>query len=236
MTVTILKPQTPYKGTAWAIPGKIEAEDYDVGSDENPSYSDLGGGSASEQTDYRTDKVDVIKSIGSGYAVGHTQTGEWMEYTVDVKTEGVYTLEINAVSGNDGSSIRLFIGDEPITENITIPNTDASYATYGVVTAKTSALSKGTHVIRLEITGNWADIDWLNFSNGTTSIENTVNYSNSGIKSYRIYNFQGAYMGTFNASDLTSLKNEIKKSNVKTGAYMIRSTDGHVNKLIQIKK
>ena len=117
-----------------------------------------------------------------------------MEYTVDVKTEGVYTLEINAVSGNDGSSIRLFIGDEPITENITIPNTDASYATYSVVKAKTSALFKGTHVIRLEITGNWADIDWLNFSNGTTSIENTVNYSNSGIKSYRIYNFQGAYI------------------------------------------
>ena len=236
MTVTILKPQMPYKGTAWAIPGKIEAEDYDVGSDENPACSDLGGGTASEQTDYRTDKVDVIKSIGNGYAVGHTQTGEWTEYTVDVKAEGVYTLEANVVSGNDGSSIRLFIGDEPITENISVPNTDANYAAYGVVTAKTSALSIGTHVIRLEITGNWVDIDWLNFSNGTISIGNTLNYSSSEVKSYRLYNFQGAYMGTFNASNLTSLKNEIQKSNVKAGAYMVRSTDGHVNKLIQIKK
>ncbi len=236
MTVTILKPQMPYKGTAWAIPGKIEVEDYDVGSDENPSYSDLGGGSASEQTDYRNDRVDVIKSIGNGYAVGHTQTGEWMEYTVDVKAEGVYTLQANVVSGNDGSSFRLFIGDEPITENITVPNTDANYATYGVVTAKTSVLSKGTHVIRLEITGNWFDIDWLNFSNGNTSIRNPIKYSNSDVKSCRLYNLQGAYMGTFNTSNLTSLKHEIQKSNVKAGAYIVRSTDGHVNKLIKIKK
>ncbi len=34
MTVTILKTANAYKGTAWAIPGKIEVEDYDVGSDE----------------------------------------------------------------------------------------------------------------------------------------------------------------------------------------------------------
>jgi poly(3-hydroxybutyrate) depolymerase len=215
LTVTVF----PYKGEVWAIPGKIEAENYD-------SFSDLGG-ATEEAAAYRADQVDVIKSITGGYAVGHTQAGEWLEYKVDVKEEGAYALEANVVSGNDGSSFRLFIDDAPITDTVKVGNTDADYKTYSVVTAKTSKLTKGSHVLRLEITGNWVDIDWLSFGmEGATAIE-TPRYPISDAMQYRVYDLQGAYKGTWKASDLTSLQ---------PGAYIVRSTDGSIHKLIGVAK
>ena len=101
---------------------------------------------------------------------------------------------------------------------------------------KTSKLTKGTHVIKLAITGSYVNIDWLEFNDGTIGIGKSLDFNTSGEKAYRIYNFKGAYVGTFKASDMTSLKNEVQKSNVKAGAYMVRSLDGHVNRLIEIKK
>jgi hypothetical protein len=229
LTVTILKPQAPYKGTAWAIPGKIEAENYDVGSDENPSYSDLGGADE-EVADYRDDQIAVIKSIEgeeAGYVVGHTRVGEWLEYTVDVKTEGAYTLTARIATSNETSSFRLFIGDEPITDTVKVKNT-GSYTTYGEVTAKTAKLSKGTHIIRLEVTGDYFDIDWLNFGmEGASAIGASPLYNVSGAMQYRVYDLKGTYMGTLSASDFASLN---------PGAYIVRSTDGRVSKLIGIKK
>ena len=43
-------------------------------------------------------------------------------------------------------------------------------------------------------------------------------------------------MGMFKASDLTSLKKQMEKSDIKAGAYMVRSLDGHTNKIIEVKR
>jgi hypothetical protein len=66
-----------------------------------------------------------------------------------------------------------------------------------VVKAQTSALTKGTHTLRLEITGNWVDIDWLQFTGangetgqgGTTPILDTP--ALAGSAPYKLYNLQG---------------------------------------------
>jgi predicted transcriptional regulator YdeE len=97
-------------------------------------------------------------------------------------------------------------------------------------------LTKGTHVIKLAITGSYVNIDWLDLSDGTNGIANSLGFNTSDVKSYRIYNFKGAYMGMFKASDLTSLKKQMEKSDIKAGAYMVRSLDGHTNKIIEVKR
>ncbi|KPV49238.1 hypothetical protein SE17_33765, partial [Kouleothrix aurantiaca] len=89
-TPTTTGGQTPYGGTARAIPGTIQAEDFDNGG-EAVAYHDLD--TANNGGQYRTTGVDVetTSDTGGGYDVGWMRTGEWIEYTVNVGTAGTYT-------------------------------------------------------------------------------------------------------------------------------------------------
>ena len=70
-----------------SIPGTIEAEDYDLGGQNNAyfdnDYENQGG-------EYREDGVDVVTN-DNGYAIGYTEVGEWLEYSVNVELK-TFTL------------------------------------------------------------------------------------------------------------------------------------------------
>lgn len=234
MSVIVTQKQGPYNGATVIIPGKIEAEAYDVCGEEC-GYHDVDTENKGDATIRSSDGVDLYEN-GTGTVVGFTQVGEWLEYTVNIESESAtYKLKASVASGSDNSSFRLFIGDQAITDTVKVAN-GGDWDTYSTVEKNVTAkLTKGTHVIKLVITGDYVDIDWLELSDGTIGIGNSLRYNASGEKAYRIYNFKGAYVGTFKASDMTSLKNEVQKSNVKTGAYMVRSVDGQVNQIIQVK-
>ena len=88
--------QGPYGEIAWPIPGTVEAENYDVGG-EGVAYHDTttgnGGGA------YRSDNVDIETCSEGGYDVNGIQAGEWLEYTVNIKTYGLYDLEVRTAVG-----------------------------------------------------------------------------------------------------------------------------------------
>lgn len=94
--------QVPYLGTPHAIPGEIEAGFYDKiedGKGQNISYVDTSVGN---NGDFRTDiNIDAISENGEGATVGWNAAGQWMEYTVDVKTAGIYDLSFRYASGNE---------------------------------------------------------------------------------------------------------------------------------------
>ena len=71
---------TPFKPLS--VPGRIEAEDYDVGG-----YSDTTAGNAGGV--YRHDDVDIETTTGESTPnVGWIRTGEWLDYTANVTTAG----------------------------------------------------------------------------------------------------------------------------------------------------
>ena len=94
---TAYNPRSPYKNVI-ELPGTLQAEDFDSGA-EGISYHDTDtkneGG-----TSYRSNGggVDIVTCSG-GYAIGYTATGEWLEYTVNVKEAGLYKSDIRALSG-----------------------------------------------------------------------------------------------------------------------------------------
>jgi hypothetical protein len=98
--------QAPYGGTAWAIPGTIQSENYDTGGN-NVSYYDiestnLGGGV------YRTSEgVDVEVNGAGNYKVGFTKANEWMEYTANVATGGSYDVVVRVSNPGAGGSFHL---------------------------------------------------------------------------------------------------------------------------------
>ncbi len=156
--ITIFEEQKPFNGTPAAIPGKIEAEEFDFGGEGN-AYHDNDEENHNGKT--RNEGVDMNST-----AVGYTQKGEWIEYTVDVQKSGTYEVEAAVASGNSGASFTLYMDNEPIIPskgNIEVPNT-GSWEDFTTVKSDLEKLTKGTHVLKVEITGDWLDLDFLKFN------------------------------------------------------------------------
>lgn len=156
--ITIYEPQTSFNGTPATIPGKIEAEEFDYGGEGN-AYHDNDEENRNGET--RNEGVDM-----SATAVGYTQAGEWIEYTVNVEKSGIYAFDAAVASGGDGASFTLYMDNENIIPNkksISVPNT-GSWEDFTTVKSDLNRLAKGTHVLKLEIVGDWLDIDYMNFT------------------------------------------------------------------------
>ena len=208
-------PQEPFAGIH-LIPGTIEAENYDLGGQGNAYYDN---DTENQGGLYREDGVDIVLNNDNGYSVGYTEVGEWLEYTVSIKNEGLYTVEAKVSSGSDASSFRLFIDDTAITDTIKVAN-GGDWETYSVVSTKTTRLPPGPHILKLAITGSFFNIDWLKFTEGTNKISQKKNSLQlKGEQEHRIYNLNG-----------------VLRSKTETGVFLVRSANGSFSKLIDLKK
>src|SRR5262249_8606076 len=74
---------TPFGGTPRAIPGIVEAEEFDDGG-EGIAYHDTTAGNKGGA--FRATDVDIESTTdaGGGFDVGWTRPGEWLQYTVNV--------------------------------------------------------------------------------------------------------------------------------------------------------
>ena len=162
-SLVVYEPQKPYNGTAAAIPGKIEAEEFDFGGEGN-AYHD--NDEENRNKGNRNEGVDMNNT-----AIGYTQKGEWIEYTVDVKATGLYGFSAKVASGSDGSSFKLYMDDKSITDVISVPNT-GDWETFTTVNEDGISLESGEHVLKLEITGDWLDMDFMEFSLTESGTEN----------------------------------------------------------------
>jgi hypothetical protein len=87
----------PYGGTAAAVPGTVQAANYDTGG-QGVAYnvtSVSGTGNS-----YRSDGVDLeaCSDTGCGYDLGWTATGQWFNYTVNVASAGTYAVSLRLAS------------------------------------------------------------------------------------------------------------------------------------------
>ena len=148
-----------------AIPGLIEAENYNTGT-EGTAYHDTTP--TNEGGVYRQDGVDIEKSSSEGsYVVGWVRPGEWLKYTVNVKTAGIYAVSFRVSSPKSDSSFRMQVdGTDKCT--VMVPNT-GSYQTYQTVVRQVS-LPAGSHVIRLYFNG-YSNVNWIKFQGGTETGE-----------------------------------------------------------------
>ena len=160
---TAYRPRSPYKGGT-ELPGTLEAENFDTGA-EGITYHDTD--TKNEGTNsYRTDGggVDIVSCTG-GYAIGYTSSGEWLEYTVDVKEAGVYSYDATVSSGVTSSSFSLSLntndGLVKLTDAVAVPCVTANnWDTYRVVHGRLLVpLEAGKQIIRVNITGSSCNID-----------------------------------------------------------------------------
>jgi hypothetical protein len=163
--------QSPYGGTPAALPGTIQAENFDNGG-QNVSFWDTTGGNDAGK--YRSTAVDVeaTSDTGGGYDVGFTKAGEWLEYTVDVKAAGTYTLEARVASQFSGGALHVEVDGADKTGRLGVPNT-GGWQKFASVT-KAVSLPAGRHVLRLKFDANSSagyagNVNWLKLTAGATT-------------------------------------------------------------------
>jgi beta-glucanase (GH16 family) len=162
VTVNVTNPivQTPYGGTPWTIPGKIEAENYDLGG-EGIAYHDAT--TANQGSAYRQEAVDIETATEGGYNVGWTVNGEWLEYTVNVSAAGSYKLEARVAAMAAGSSFHMEMDGQNISGSIAVPNT-TGWQTWQTASVTTSALTAGQKVMRVVIDAGSFNLNNVTFS------------------------------------------------------------------------
>ncbi len=153
-------PQAPFSGNPFLAPCKIEAEDYDVGG-EGVAYHDSDD--INQSGEYRTDGVD-IGTGGSGYTMGYSAVGEWLEYSIDVKEDAEFELSIYYASGRPGGGAK--IGFSLPDTNVTLINSfdlpvTSGWSSYDTLGIGNVVLPKGLHVLRLNIVDRGFNLDWV---------------------------------------------------------------------------
>ena len=192
---TVYESRIPYNGGA-ELPGVLEAENFD-GKVEGMTFHDSDNYDEGH-TSYRSDNggVDIVTGNG-GYAIGYTATGEWLDYTVDVKEDGEYSYEAYASSGTTGSGFSIGLVENGAVTNlckINVPKTaENDWSVYKAITGKFSKnLKKGKQILRITIDSPYCNIDKIVLKCTSTGINYITADQQEGIT----YNLAGQKVNT----------------------------------------
>ena len=220
-----------------SISGVIQAEDYDVGG-QSVSFYDKDF--VNEGNVYREDGVDVVGFGCSdsamtqdckGYAIGYTQAGEWLEYTVNVIVASKYKFRANVATGLEGGSFRLFLDGKAITDTVAVPQGE-DWNTYGFVDGETAELAKGDHILKIQFTGSYVNMDWIKFAltdDELSPIRQTADvHLNLGERGYDVFGMDGKFVCRIEGVEaMGGIKAALKMKGVNPGIYVVRGLTSH---------
>jgi Bacterial Ig-like domain (group 2)/Carbohydrate binding module (family 6)/Domain of unknown function (DUF5060)/Secretion system C-terminal sorting domain/Putative collagen-binding domain of a collagenase len=163
ITVTaVASGQNPFGGTARAIPGTVESEDYDTGG-QGVAYNDTEAANQGGTVYRATEGVDVGASVSQGgFVVGWTVANEWLEYTVNVATAGDYTLSFQYAALNTAGNIHVEFNGVNKTNTVSLPAT-GGWDTFQTV-SRTVTLAAGVQVMRVFIESAGYNLNRLTFA------------------------------------------------------------------------
>jgi uncharacterized protein involved in high-affinity Fe2+ transport len=157
----------PYGGTPAAVPGTVQAENYDTGGQAVAYNVTAVNGSGNS---YRSDGVDLEATTdsGGGYDLGWTAAGQWFKYTVNVATAGTYSVGLR-LAAPTAVSDALHIDNSAGTSlsgNVAAPAT-GGYQTWTTVTVSVT-LPAGTQTLTVDQDAAGWNINYLAFASGST--------------------------------------------------------------------
>jgi hypothetical protein len=153
--VFAISAEGPYGGTAAAVPGTVQAANYDTGGQGTGYNVASVNGSANS---YRPDGVDLeaCSDTGCGDDIGWTGTGQWFRYTVNVATARTYTVTLR-LSSPSGVTDALHIASASganLSGAVSAPDT-GGWQTYATATVSV-ALPAGKQTLTIyQDNGGW---------------------------------------------------------------------------------
>ena len=248
-------PRKPFKGSALEIPGKIEAEDFDitgVGKTDgvsNISYNDADTDNHGD-SDYRKDAPEVdLYEKATGVVVGYNNEGDWLEYSVNVKKAGDYTVFASVATSNSTSSFSLSVDGKAIAEKVALSG--SSFDEFKKVSTNVT-LAEGNHILRMDVTGAWFDIDYFNFVEGKNAEDPEKGGEDPGVAihtapvhmetpqlgDFYVFDMNGVRLGRMSAysmSEAVSMLKSTKAIKIQ-GIYMLRSVKNGAVKTVRVTR
>ena len=247
-------PQEPFKGSPIAIPGKVEVEDFDKpgqgknedGTD-NASYGDDGTNQG--DSDYRKDTGVDLYAKATGVIAGYNNTGDWLEWTVNIAEAGDYTAVASAASNGTGT-FTLSIDGKSIGE-FTVEG--SGFDAFADVKQKVT-LPAGKHVLRMDVTKEYFDIDYINFVKGdvqdnpggnggenppgSEAIQTGIHMEVPVLSAYDVFDMNGVRLGRMRAYTMDEAMNTLKNtSDIKVqGVYLLRSVKNGAVKTVRVAR
>ena len=146
----VTKPYVPH-----AIPGTIPAAYYDIGA-RGLSYSDSdywndGDGGYNDGWVFRNDGVDVEGSdnLNIPYTVGWTEAGEWLGYTIQDVTPGIYNVTFSVSAPEAGGIFYAQLSGQNLGV-IDVPATGGWY-NWDDIPAQTVTIDEGEKFLKIQI-------------------------------------------------------------------------------------
>ena len=221
-----------YGDNAVVIPGIVEAENFDIG-DEGLTYHDLTAANAGNS--YRLNEgVDIEARTEGGYQVGYMESGEWLEYTINVTEAGNYKITAQVASMDGGGTFTLKFANGT-TKSIKAPKT-SSWQTTAEVSADFSLLA-GEQIMRLNVIATPSfNIDKLNFTISPLSVNAKANdlnvkiFPNPAIDRISIITDKSTVVSEIQITDISGKliktvkenTNIISVNDLSKGYYLIR--------------
>jgi Carbohydrate binding module (family 6) len=158
----------PFGGQRSIIPGKIEAEHFDLGP-AHVAYFDVE--EKNQGANYREPtQVDIEKrdDASNGHGIGWTKKGEWLCYSVTIKQSGKYSLAVPVASNKPGGKFHLELDGKDVTGPIVVPDT-GGWDKLKVIEKKDIELPQGDHLLKILMdeegqSTSIGDIDCLTFT------------------------------------------------------------------------
>lgn len=247
VTITVTAVQVPFKTTPHLIPGRIEAEDYDLGG-QGVAYSEANTTGNQGLATYRNDQVDIetTQDATGTYNIGYALTGEWMEYTVNVAATGMYSLGLRMAADGTGKTLHVEMDGVNITGAISVPNT-AGWQTWATVTLNNVSLTQGQKVMRIVFDSDYMNLNFVEFKNElptgleSEEITSTVLYPNpftnqihvrlSGNFDYQLMNVSGQLLEEGKSDGNVDLAGNYPK-----GVYMLKIMQNNKSRVVKIVK
>jgi len=244
------------------IPGEIDIVDYDLGAN-GLAYFDFdyidnrpnGGGLKTWNNGwaYRNDGVDIQVSSDtkiSKYHVSHTESGEFLKYTINVLKDDVYDFSIISSAESAEASVALYNSqNQVIISEKKLPVTQ-DYDLWVETVLGEAELKKGVNEIRLSIIRGGANLKILKVSSNSsrsgevifshkiypnpTSNSSSISFESLSEKHVKInvYNVQGQLVWSDNTKAFVGdniykliLKNRNGKG-LSNGIYFLTLDDG----------
>ena len=151
--------QTPFHGAATVLPGKIEAEEYDVGG---PTISFLDRDTVNHGSLFRDDDVDIDSTMDGSYCIAWTGECEWLEYTVSCEKYTAMDVQLRVACLESGNKFNIKLNNQKLAT--VFLDSIASYHDWDIVTIENIEIPAGENqILRIELLGGNFNIDWLNF-------------------------------------------------------------------------
>ena len=163
-----------------------------------------------EGNKFRKDDVDIYQP-NMGISVGHCQKTEWLKYTVKVEADGDYEISANVAGENGTGSFVLYMDSVRIGDEI--KNEGKGKDVYSVVSGGKAALKKGEHELKLEITNDWIDIDYIEFKVAKDTVVDgiaNIRMITEAESNFSVYNVYGQKLGSFTAKGMADAVNLVK--------------------------